>query len=117
MGKGRPHAYEGIFSKLNYNYNKANKQLPKFSFFKQVEDFKTGICKRCMTRVKVKYNDGKPFMVNIEDNNYHKRWIRNRGWLCSVPKSEKGESDTMKRLKNKKWKAPEQEEQVLYIEE
>lgn len=121
VGKNRSHAFEGIFSRMNWNHNKAVRQYPLFSFFKpSEEDYTIGICKLCMTDVKVLYAKGKPYLVNIEDGQFHKKWIyKIKGYLCSPPKSEhKGESETMKRLKNKKMKVKDEDfASVFSIEE
>lgn len=119
-GKNRASQYEGIFAELNWNAIKGSRKIPKFSFFQADEGTcRTGICKLCMTRVKVFYTHkgNEPFLVSTEDNKLHKKWIGNRGWHCIVPKSDKPkeESETMKRLKNKRIKA-ENTEDCFYVE-
>ncbi len=119
-GKNQLRAYEGIFSKMNWNAKKGGRNIPKFSFFQAQEDFRTGICKLCMTRVKVFYTKSKnePFLVNIEDDELHRKWIGSSGWHCIVSKRiDKGESETMKRLKNKPMKAKDTElDDCFYVE-
>ncbi len=119
-GKSRINQYEGIFSKLNWSAMKGSRKIPKFSFFLPQEDFRTGICKLCMTKVKVFYTKAKndPFLVNIEDKELHRKWIGNKGWHCVISKSEnKEESETMKRLKNKPMKAKDTElDDCFYVE-
>ena len=119
-GKNHLRAYEGIFSKLHYNARKGGRNIPKFSFFQADEGTcRIGICKLCMTRVKVFYTQvgNEPFLVNIDDKELHRKWIGSGGWHCIISKNvNKGESETMKRLKNKKWKAPETDDDAFYVE-
>ncbi len=122
-GKNHAHQYEGIFSKIHYNAMKGSRKIPKFSFFQPDEDTcRTGTCKLCMTRVKVFYTkDGnQPFMINIEDDQYHRKWIGAGGWHCVIAKSEKPpeESETVKRLKGKRkiHKQTESDENAFYVE-
>lgn len=118
-GKTHLRAYEGIFSKLNWNAKKGGRNVPKFSFFEAKEDFRTGICKLCMTHVKVFYTaySNKPYLVNIEDKQEHRKWIGAGGWHCVISKNDKPkeESETMKRLKGKKWK-PSTDDSCFYVE-
>ena len=107
VGKNRHNAYEGIFSHLNYNMRKGSRNIPKFSFFQPDEDTcRTGTCKLCMTKVKVYYTKegNRPFLVNAEDSEYHRKWIGSGGWHCVIAKSDKPpeESETLKRLKGKR---------------
>ncbi len=121
-GKNRHSAYEGIFSKLNYNAKKGSRNIPKFSFFEPDKDTcRTGTCKLCRTRVKILYTkDGnRPFMLNIEDGEYHKKWIGSGGWHCVISKSKPiEESETLKRLSGKRkiHKIIESEENAFYVE-
>lgn len=118
-GKNHLRAYEGIFSKLNWNARKGGRNVPKFSFFEAKENYRTGICKLCMTHVKVFYTayTNKPFLVNIEDKQEHRKWIGAGGWHCVISKNDKPkeESETMKRLKGKKWK-PSTDDGCFYVE-